>query len=216
MKLEKFVSKLEKLFDDNVSAEHFYFYNDANDLYFCIDPYAVYMLPGHQGLTCKPDTMPIKRLKTAFNETVNNGKLAKVTKGRDYLNRCVLKFETETETAYAQEKFFRMFPANTLFYVSGKYSPILCVIEDNKRFTPVAAILPLRMWDYQFVKAETIYPLFDGLVKIEINGNIYEFIGHNGKKLVFQDVNSVDNFVELKTEDLISGLWSGTYQVLDR
>ena len=153
MKIDKVYDKLLALFDDNASSEHLHYFNDHdnNTMLFAVDCFAVYAVPNHEVWTCKSDTKKSEILPKVFNRAVNTGKLASVTKGKDYLNRCVLRFTADNGlTVYAQEKFFRMFPKNALYYVSGKYEPVLVSIEDNNRFYPVAVVMPLRMDAEQF------------------------------------------------------------------
>ena len=50
--------------------------------------------------------------------------------------------------------------------------------------------------DYDIMK------IMDGTYWIECYGRIYEFIGTNGDRLLFQDVNSVDYHISIRIDKL--------------
>ena len=56
-------------------------------------------------------------------------------------------------TVYAQEKFLRQFPKNTLYYVKSETDPIICGIWENDVLHVIGIVLPIRLMYRQFVKA---------------------------------------------------------------
>lgn len=51
---------------------------------------------------------------------------------------------------YAQEKFLRKFPKNTMFYVQDEYKPIIAGIWESKKLTVIGFVLPVRLMNRTF------------------------------------------------------------------
>ena len=65
----------------------------------------------------------------------------------------IIKLECDDTEAYVQQNYYKLFPANTLFYVSGPAKPVIAGIWENDKLHVIGFILPVRKLDKIFTAA---------------------------------------------------------------
>ena len=63
------------------------------------------------------------------------------------------KFSVDNMEVYAQEKFLRIFPKNTMFYVQSQNKPIVAGLWENEKLTIIGLVLPVLKIGDEFVAA---------------------------------------------------------------
>ena len=145
----KWYEKAGKIFDSMESGSVL-FYNAENGMYFSgRDGHKAYYIPDCEVLTSRNDSSQMKSnfLQKVFTDASDKGELAtEVTNGKvhnDGFSSCALRLSNSENTVYVQERFTREFPANTLYYISGRNKPVLACLEDGGQLYQIAIVMPV-------------------------------------------------------------------------
>lgn len=156
MKIAKWNEKVSAMLDDLCMENNVKYANREDGVVFC-DYSGTWLLfsPGSVVLSANPKDS-CKALSAYWETALNSdGKLAETSVSgylSDTRGRC-RKFTSEDMEVYAQEKFLRMFPKNTMFYLESPTKPIVAGIWENGRLTVIGFVLPVRKMNRTFEAA---------------------------------------------------------------
>ena len=165
MKIAKWNEKAEKILDRMLEFEDdkLRFCNVENGVLFCdwLGTWCIFCPNSVVAQYGKPqeDVRNVPALEKLYNRAINgSATIADVSKGTVFWNgnrkeKC-RKFENENGIAYVREKFLRVFPKNTLFYMESPNKPIICGIWENDRLYTIAIVLPFLLMGEGKFKAD--------------------------------------------------------------
>lgn len=145
MKIAKWNEKVSAMLDDLCMENNVRYCNRDDGVVFC-DELGTWLLfsPGSVVLSVHGDKNCVSALSAHWENALNSdGRLAQENVS-GWLNgmKC-RKFSDGNTEVYAREKFLRIFPKNTLFYVQGMTKPIVAGIWENDRLTVIGFVLPV-------------------------------------------------------------------------
>lgn len=146
MKLAKWNEKVSAIFEDASLYPDADFHYDVDDsgAYFCKSRFYAFYMPGETiyGTGNNDRKAPLSAL---FQTAIKNGKLANVneTGTLDCKKGKVRKLANDTCTAYVQEKFLRIFPKNTSYYICGHNRPVVAGIWENDKLNVIGIVMPI-------------------------------------------------------------------------
>lgn len=147
MKLEKWYEKAGKILEKQISSDDIRYYSDDDGTVFC-NAHGSWCLfdPGSSVLSASPkDSMYY--LKTLWEKFVVN---SYSTLAENIVSGSMCKDGTKARqfssgdiTVYAAERFLRMFPKNTMFYIEESTKPIICGIWENDKLNIIGFVMPV-------------------------------------------------------------------------
>jgi len=151
MNITRWNEKVSALADKLCSENGIVYHNRADGVVFC-DKHATWLLfcpksgiasiHANQAKSCSAlSAYWEKALRSdgKLAECSASGRFAK-TAGRSYK---VHQFKSGDLEVYAQDKYIRMFPKNTMFYISGRRDPIVAGIWENDQLHVIGFVMPL-------------------------------------------------------------------------
>ena len=158
MKIAKWNEKANRILDRRISENDpdLRFCNTEDGVLFC-DKLGTWCVLARDAVVLSvlgEDERRVPALEKLYAKaTSGNSILCDVTKGRvtpfGYGTSC-RKMTNENGEAYVRESFLRMFPANTLFYMSSPTKPIVCGIWENDRLHVIGIVLPFLLLNREF------------------------------------------------------------------
>jgi hypothetical protein len=142
----KWNEKVRALMDKLCMDNNIKYYNRDDGALFC-DNAGTWLLfsPGSVVISANngKDSAPV--LNSYWERALeSNGTLARENVS-GWLNgmKC-RKFENDDVVVYAREKFLRMFPKNTMFYLQGETKPIIAGIWEDGKLNVIGFVMPVR------------------------------------------------------------------------
>lgn len=157
MTAEKFYEKAGKLLDENY--DNVYYENTNDGAYFTLDGIVAFYLPGQQICTVrgtKKDVTISKlfRYDSKLADVIIHGKTPRVHSRLKAVT--YLKNKENDIRAYVKTRYFKLFPSNALFYVSGRNKPVTVGVYDNRNGLKILGlIMPVNIDDDAFVSKES-------------------------------------------------------------
>lgn len=154
MKIAKWNEKAAKILDSMIEKRDLRFRNTDEGVYFANEKgYYAYFLPHvHLSRGNSPMELSSDGLVKTFDAASHDAQLATSdTSGEAIVNsrRVKLrKFENADCEVYAQERFLRVFPKNTFFYISGPTKPIVAGIWEDGQLYVIGIVLPVRVTNF--------------------------------------------------------------------
>ena len=146
MKIAKWNEKVSAMLDDLCMKNNVKYCNREDGVVFC-DNAGTWLLfsPGSVMLSAGSNKNAVSALSAHWENALNsNGKLAENSISGWMNGKKWRKFSNGEMEVYAQEKFLRMFPKNTLFYLESPCKPIVAGIWENDTLTVIGFVLPVR------------------------------------------------------------------------
>ena len=168
MKITKWNEKVSAILDTMLEKDDAVYCNRDDGVVFANKQGTFAMFcPEHTVWTVKPFPVGIEAqrknaLSAIWDKTIqSDSKLADSTEIGTLIQhgnskRKVRKFNNDYLglSVYVQERFLRQFPANTLYYVSGRNKPVIAGIWENDRLYVIGFVLPIMVaCDYHFIPA---------------------------------------------------------------
>lgn len=152
MKIAKWNEKVSAMFDDAsmYDSENLHCASDSDGAYFATDKYSAFFMPGYDIYTSKPgEDKKGAALPGIFHAAINRAVLASETRGKAN-GKLARKFTSENATVFCYEKFLRVFPKNTLFYVSAPTAPIVAGIWEDGKLHTLGIVMPFLCREENF------------------------------------------------------------------
>ena len=150
MKIAKWNEKVSAKLDDLCVKNTVRFCNREDGVAFC-DKYGTYLLfaPSMHVCTYHGDKAEVSALSRYWDAVQNSeAKLAESSVSGYLMNggisSKVRRFTSGDVEVYVQERFLRIFPKNTMFYVESPVKPIIAGIWENDRLTIIGIVMPIR------------------------------------------------------------------------
>lgn len=146
MKIAKWNEKATAMLDKLCAENNVKYANCENGVVFC-DPLGTWLVfsPGSVVVSANHGKDMVSGLAKAWENAINSdGKLVESSVSGWMNDRKCRKFTVDDMEVYAQERFLRIFPKNTMFYVQSPYKPIVAGLWENDKLTVIGLVLPIR------------------------------------------------------------------------
>lgn len=138
---EKVFALMEKLCTDN----NIKYYNREDGALFC-DNTGTWLLfsPGSVVISANNGKDLVPDLNNYWKRALESNSTLARESVSGWLNgmKC-RKFENDDTVVYAREKFLRMFPKNTMFYLQSTTQPVIAGIWEDGRLYVIGFVMPV-------------------------------------------------------------------------
>jgi hypothetical protein len=145
MKMSKWNEKVCSLMDKLCMDNNIKYFNQDDGALFC-DNTGTWLLfsPGSVVLSADSGKNSVPALADYWKRVLESSSTLARENVSGWLNgmKC-RKFENDDTVVYVREKFLRMFPKNTMFYLQSTTKPIIAGIWENGKLNVIGFVMPV-------------------------------------------------------------------------
>lgn len=148
MKRTTIFEKIEKWYEEaNMQGVKLHYENTDAGAWWTADGFKAYFMPGGTIFTAAGGELTRGTMEKMINRddpVLCNGFVRGKLAGSRF--RKIRRFRVPGGYAFAQDKFFKGFPAATCYYCAGPKKPILCGLwDDQNKFQFFAIVMPINV-----------------------------------------------------------------------
>ena len=145
MKMSKWNEKVCALMDELCMDNNIKYCNQDDGALFC-DNAGTWLLfsPGSVIVSANDDKNSVPALANHWKRAIESDSTIARENVSGWLDgmKC-RKFENDNTVVYAREKFLRMFPKNTMFYLQSTTKPIIAGIWEDGKLNVIGFVMPV-------------------------------------------------------------------------
>ena len=151
MTITKWNEKVSAILDKHCMEENIRYANTEDGVYFANKAgYYAYFLPDYHCSSASGNPKnESPMLADIFRSAIDSGVLARDEESGKSGGKLARHFSNGETEAYVYEKFLRVFPKNTQYFISGPTKPVLAGIWGNDRLHVIGLVMPYRKTDFE-------------------------------------------------------------------